>query len=198
MNQSASDEETMARLAAGHDPALAELMGRWEGPIWCFIDRMCGNSAGTDDVYQEVWTRLYQYRKRYRPGRPFRSYLFAIAVNCCRTALKRGAQGRGMFISLGDVPARASGETGPDETLVEAEQRQRLLDAVRRLPDQQRAVVLLYLLYHTDYGKIAQVTGKSAGTVRSHMHHALVRLRAALTKVRAAEEGKVDHERQLH
>ena len=69
MDQHVSDERIMERLARGDESALGELMKRWAGAITCFIDRMCGSLHATDDIHQEVWTRIFLYRKRYKPHR---------------------------------------------------------------------------------------------------------------------------------
>jgi RNA polymerase sigma-70 factor (ECF subfamily) len=174
-----SDERVMQRLGRGDDSALAELMDRWRGPVWRFIDRLCRPLRITDDLYQEVWTRVYLYRRRYDPDRPFRPYLFAIAVNCCRRAL----EGRHWQPApLGDPPASdpAGAEASPPEALIAAERADRLHQAINRLPEAQRIVVLLHCLMDADYGQIAATLGRSVGTVRSHMHHALRNLRGAL------------------
>ena len=197
-----TDEGVMSRLAGGDDAALAELMTRWEGPIWCFIQRMCGPGGAVDEIYQEVWTRLYLYRQRYRPPKPFRPYLFSIAVNCCRTAIKRAGRYDWQSARLDDAPPPTADDPPPLEGLVAAEESARLHSAVASLPPQQRAVVLLYMLCDSSYARIAVVLGKRVGTVRSHMHHALAALRGTLTRIalerpagQAGPKGKVHHER---
>jgi len=210
MSDQASDEQVIERLGQGDDSALAELMRRWEGRLWCFIDRMCSRLHCTDDIYQEVWTRVYISARRFRPGLPFRPYLFTIAINRCRTALNRSLPRltRERPGAFGDAPdddcpgampapphetrtvsfrnadgmgmPLATEEPGPAEALLADEQSAQLHEAISRLPGAQRAVVLLYLLFDTNYRRIAAVLGKSEGTVRSHMHHALGKLRAIL------------------
>jgi len=198
MDTTDSDERVMEHLARGDDDALAELVGRWQGPLWCFIDRMCRRADVTDDVYQEVWTRIFVYRKRYDPARPFRAYLFAIAVNCCRRVLKRRRWRDEIFGRLDDAPPPVAADPSPAERMAAGERHRMLHRAISRLPEMQRAVVLLYLLGGGDYGGVAEALGKRPATVRSHMHHALTALRRTLTTISIAAEGKVDHERQVH
>lgn len=185
----------MQALAGGRDAALGELMQRWQGPVRCFISRMVRNPALADDVSQEVWTRLYLYRKRYDPRKAFKAYLFTIALNCCRTALaKRGrADTPAMdYTSFDDLPAATP---SPAEPMEIAEATRGLHRAIATLPETQRAVVLLYLLCGANYARIADILGHSASTTRSLMHHALVKLRAKLTRLTLAEERRVDHDR---
>ena len=194
--QTIPDEHLMARLVDGDEAALGELMRRWEAPVWCFIARMCAPGGSTDDVYQEVWTRVYLYRKRYRPDRPFKPFLFAVAVNCCRTALRRGRRPVPMRLDAPGAPADQipSREPPPFEALLKAERSAQLHLAIHALPDAQRAVVLLHLLFEPSYEAIARLLGKSPGTVRSHMCLALRNLRQTLRRAAAPEESQVDHE----
>ena len=200
MDRGESDEQVMGRLALGDDSALGELMARWGGGVWCFIDRMCGPAGCSEDVYQDVWMRVYRYRSKYDGRRPFRPYLFTIATNRCRTAISRGVYRpvgqRSLDGESADAPLSAAPQ--PIQTLISQEECQQLHLAVSRLPNSQRTVLLLYLLFSTEYGEIASVLGKRVGTVRVHMHEALKRLRGVLGGIALSaesQESQVDHER---
>ncbi len=198
MARGESDEEVMRRLRGGDGSALAVLMDRWRGPVSYFIHRMCGPAGSVEDVCQEVWMRLYRYRENYDGERPFGPYLFAIASNRCRTAVSRGASRRGRERSLEEgPPPEPSDHPEPVQALISREESCALHRAIAGLPDTQRAVVLLYLLCSADYGQIAAVLEKKAGTVRSHMHHALQKLRTALRKTPRRSQAQVDHERPV-
>ena len=186
-----SDEVLMSSLAAGRDDALDLLIRRWEHRLRCFLARMGGPRIRVDELCQEIWTRLYLYRARYDGDRPFAPLLFTIAVNCCRTAMSAGGAARaacgehGRAAEVGDGPLAEIAATDEDDPLAEmisAEQRSSLRRAIARLPDAQRAVVLLYLLCDSDYARIASILGRSGGTVRSQMHHALRTLRVHLER----------------
>ncbi len=196
MNQIESDECTMQRVARGDKSALGELMRRWATPIRAFIGRMCRSLHCCEDIHQEVWTRLFLYRKQYNPSKPFRSYLFTIAVNCCRSALSRSRTRREYlrirYDDLDRLPGRAN--SPPVDNLINQEQSIAMHMAISELPLAQRTVVLLYFLCDSDYGQIAKILKKSRGTVRSHMHHALRKLRATLTGVLEDAEIEVDHD----
>ena len=198
MNADGSDRQIMLALAGGSDAAFAELMRRWEAPVWCFIDRMCGRLDCTDDIYQEVWTRVYLYRTRFDRAQRFRPYLFTITANCCRAALARFKRRRFFEVGLDDAAPPVDDCPGPPDVLIAGRAREQLRRAVARLPGAQRSVVLLYLLFSTDYGEIARALGKSPGTVRSHMHHALKKLRAILGRITVEPESQVDDGRLVN
>jgi len=126
---------------------------------------------------------VYLYRGRYDSGRAFAPFLFTVAVNCCRTALSCCAGYWTVVSARGDaLESAASGDRQPLASLIADEQCTALHMAIGRLPEMQRAVVLLHLLCDSDYARIAGILGRSTGTIRSQMHHALRNLRSHLEK----------------
>jgi len=199
MDRGESDEEVMRRLGRGDRSALGVLMARWQGRVAYYIRRMCGLLASPEDVSQDVWMRLYRYRASYDEAKPFGPYLFAIAGNCCRRNVSQGSRRREREHSLeaDPQPPAACEAPGPVQTLISREQTRALHEAISRLPDMQRAVVLLYLLCSADYAEIAQALSRKPATVRSHMHHALKKLRGALSGASVRSESQVNHERPV-
>ena len=196
------DAQLMSLVARGRDDVFATLIDRWRHRVWTFIDRMCGYLGRTDDIFQDVWMRIYLYRKSYDPGRTFKSYLFAVAVNCCRTNLSK-AKHVPEPVAAPAPPGSAgpdsiSHEPAPLDVLIDHEQHRHVRRAVDRLPEKQRTVVLLYLLYDSDYSLIAEALSLRAGTVRSHMSLALKNLRRLLVRTSPTTEplakGQVTHE----
>ena len=78
------DAQLMSLVAGGQADALATLIDRWRHRVWGFIDRLCGRLGRNDDIFQDVWMRIYLYRKSYDPAsaKNFKSYLFTVVVNC--------------------------------------------------------------------------------------------------------------------
>jgi RNA polymerase sigma-70 factor (ECF subfamily) len=179
MDEQRTDEHLMQDVAAGSGRALDSLMQRWRGPVWCFIDRMC-RREDTDDIYQEVWTRLYRYRKRYKPSKEFRPYLFTIVVNTCRSALRRGRLHLVESLDDGDRLADPAEVSDPLTWAIRQEQSAALGRAIHQLPPAQREVMLLYLICSNDHHTIASALGKLPASVRTTMHRALKRLRSTL------------------
>ena len=194
------DAQLMNLVARGRDDAFATLIDRWRQRVWTFIDRMCGRLGRNDDIFQDVWMRIYLYRKGYDPGRTFKSYLFTVVVNCCRRNLTKYSPQRAANTTYSDNPDAVSTSPNPQplDALIDHEQHRQVRRAVDRLPEKQRTVVLLYLLYDSDYSLIANALGLRKGTVRSHMSLALKNLRRFLVrKSRATEplaKGQVSYE----
>jgi RNA polymerase sigma-70 factor, ECF subfamily len=201
------DAKLMGLVAGGQNDALTVLIDRWRHRIWTFIDHMCGYLGRTDDIFQDIWMRIYLYRKKYDPTKSFKSYLFAVAVNCCRTNMAKHIPPHCLQIA---EPQPPSSQIDPLDAMINSEQQQHVRVAINRLPEKQRTVVLMYLLYDSDYQMIADALELRNGTVRSHMSLALKSLRRSLVRInpetdienienikhieKLSPEGKVSHE----
>src|SRR5215212_7036180 len=83
----ATDEDLVARVAAGDQTALGQLLRRWDGPLHAFVTRHTGGQMGNGDVEdlrQETWLQVVRAADRFQRDRKFSTWLFAIALNLCR------------------------------------------------------------------------------------------------------------------
>lgn len=162
--------------------AFGRLVRRYESPLFNYLRRMTGNAAEAEDVFQETMIRLYRSRDRYDRGSPVRPWLYRIATNCCRDRLRywrrrpsvslespRGADGSGQTLADG-IP---DGQAGSDSRVREAEVRDRLEEAVARLPVKHRSVFLMARYDGMDYESISESLGIPVGTVKSRMNKAV-------------------------
>src|SRR5262249_26081006 len=149
------DEWLMAQVARGRRECVEPLLRRHAGPLLAFIRHMVGNPHRSEELFQEVFLALWLKRAQYEPGRPFRPWLYAIALNRCRAEFR--GRGRGGAVSLngdGVAPPTDAG-LSPDDTAAAAERASLVTAAVARLPDQQRAVVMLRVWQGLSYAEIA-------------------------------------------
>ena len=80
----AQDRADMARLVAGHDAALNDLMMRHAAPAFQFLCRMLGNEDDANDLAQEVFIRVYQHREKFHAAERFTTWFYTIAANLAR------------------------------------------------------------------------------------------------------------------
>lgn len=164
----ASDEALMARVAQGQRWAYDELYARYRAPIFRFLTRRTGTRAAAEEAHQETWLRVYRYRSRYDPGRPFRSWLFAIAANCGRDAARPDP-------ALHHLPL----EPGDPMDL-----RDQLVSALAAVDAEERRLLLLAAEGFTG-PEIAQMLGLGAGAVRTRLYRARQRVREAIGRIDA-------------
>jgi RNA polymerase sigma-70 factor (ECF subfamily) len=174
-----TDEQLMAQVAQSGREALGILLRRYASPLLTFIRRMIGDRHRSEELFQEVFLAVWTERRRYQFPRPFRAWLYGIALNRCRNEFRRH---RPFLPSPADpLPLLAATGTGaPSETAVATETAAIVQAAVQRLPEQQRMVVVLRVWNGLPYFEIANILERTESTVRSEMFHALASLRRFL------------------
>jgi RNA polymerase sigma factor (sigma-70 family) len=174
------DEWLMAEVAGGKRDHLEALVRRYANPLLTFIRRMVGDQHRSEELFQEIFLAVWVKRRQYQFPRPFKAWLYAIAVNKCRASF-RGRDLPNFFANereLRDPPATA--DPSPVEKMVAIETAALVASAVELLPPQQRTVVVLRVWDGLSYAEIAEIVGRSEGTVRSNMHHGLTAMRKYL------------------
>jgi RNA polymerase sigma-70 factor (ECF subfamily) len=176
------DEWLMGQVALGKREYLAPLVRRYASGLLTYIERMTGDRHVSEELFQEVFLAVWVKRRQYRFPKAFRSWLFAIATNRCRAAFRKG---RVTVLTQGEsshevAVAARSNNPGPLEAAIDTETATLVASAVAQLPPQQRSVVVLRVWNGLSYADIAESLGSRESTVRSNMHHALVRMRRFL------------------
>jgi len=181
MNQAhETDEWLMVQVARGRRESLEPLVRRYASSVLTYIERMVGDHHLAEELFQEVFLAIWRKRKTYRFPNSFRPWLFAIATNRCRQAFRRAKPAAMQSFEEVTESEPTSSDPSPVEIAVATETAALVAAAVAQLPDQQRTVLVLRNWNGLSYAEIAQIVGRSEGTVRSHMHHALAGIRRYL------------------
>ena len=186
-----SDVQLMLDVKAGDEQSFALLLQRYRSPLVNFLYRMVRNREQAEDLAQEVFIRVYRARADYVPSAKFTTWLFRIATNLALNSL-RDTRHQRMEISL-DASATADAEDGDERTLDVADKHpdieQHLVEEVRKamirhaidkLPEKQRAAVLLHKYQELDYGEIAKILSCSESALKSLLFRAYEALRVEL------------------
>ncbi len=177
-NDRPKDEDLMMRVAAGNREAMNPLVRRYASPLLTFIRRMTGDWHRAEDLFQEAFLAVWQDRRRYEYPRPFRPWLFGIAMNKCRADFRRTSVPE-LFHDWLDVPVAAHDPT-PVEAAIAVETATLVAQGVATLPPKQRAVLVLRLWNGMEYAEIAAALERTESTIRSLMFHALAGMREYL------------------
>jgi RNA polymerase sigma factor (sigma-70 family) len=173
---SATDEMAiLARIRAGDSAAYGELVVL-HAPMAKRTAVFLGAGADADDVVQESFVKAYRALGRFRDEAAFRPWLLRIVANETRNVVRS----RSRRSRREELAAPLDVVLDPAEEAVSLERRSQLLAAVRALPSQYRLVVTCRYLLDLDEQETAVVLGCPRGTVKSRLHRALGRLRAAL------------------
>jgi len=174
-----TDEEALAAYRLGDQTMMAELIRRYERPLYAFLSRLTGRPDEAADLFQETFLRAVAHADSFAGRSRFKTWLYSIAVNCCRAQGRRA--GRGLEVTgREDVQPPANGSPGPDGLTEQEEVGRRIAEAVSRLPEPQKEVFLLRAYEEMDYHEIASSLGRPVGTVKSQMRLALGKMRGFL------------------
>jgi RNA polymerase sigma factor (sigma-70 family) len=143
------------------------------------IRRLCQayahDSDDREDLFQEILLGIWRALPAFRNECSERTFIFRIAHNRGMTFAARSRS----HISLDDLSSIPDPRANPAEQAARQAERERLLHAVRRLPQQQREAVLLYL-EGIPQKEIADVQGTTENNVAVRLSRARVALRAIL------------------
>jgi RNA polymerase sigma-70 factor, ECF subfamily len=180
-----SDEQLAHGVQAGRASDLALLVERHHSPLLGFLYRLTGGDRPlAEDLAQETFLRLLRGIHQFQPARPFKPWLYAIAVNVSRDHYKSAdARHTDSLAEDYDAPDPRT----PMEATLAAEQWQQVAKAVGTLPLHQREVVVLRYADDLPLNEIAAILRLPVGTVKSRLSLALGRLRAQLAPA-ATEE----------
>jgi RNA polymerase sigma-70 factor (ECF subfamily) len=179
-----SDEQLLARHAAGDRAALEELFRRYRLAAYRVAFRLLGHEADALDAVQEGFVKALIHLKSFQGRSTFKTWLMRVVSNA---ALDLGRQrGRREFVSLSlTAPGKANGchpgaAEDPARGLEQADLRRLLEQALHSLPEAQRRTFVLHADGGLSYREVAEVLGISIGTVMSRLYYARQRLRAYL------------------
>ncbi len=174
------DSRLMARVQAGDEAALGELMSRWERPVKAVIARLVLNARDADELAQETFVRLWQQRARFRADAAFRPWIFAIAINLARNRL-RWWRRRPEIALEAWTEAPAADPTGA--TAAEAAERRHAVQAaIAALPTDLREALVLSEYEQLAHAEIAVIVGTTAKAVESRLARARAKLRTDLAR----------------
>jgi RNA polymerase sigma-70 factor (ECF subfamily) len=173
-----SDEALVALAARFEQSALAELYDRFGRPAYGLALRVVRDEALAEDAVQEAFLALWRTAGRFVPERGKAStWILTLvhrrAVDIVRREERRRAD------ALEQAPEPESREAVDEEAWLRL-QRERVQDALRKLPDQQREAIELAYYGGFTQSELAERLGQPLGTIKSRMFGGLARLRELL------------------
>jgi RNA polymerase sigma-70 factor (ECF subfamily) len=174
-----TDAMLVRRVLEGDTAAFTTLVDRHAAACTRFATRMLGNREDAEDATQESFLRAYRSLARYQEREAFRTWLFQILVNRCRTAAVRRQRRQRMFIVSEGAVARASVRPAAESTELRAEL-QRAIDA---LDADQREAFLLKHVEQLSYEEMAAITGVGISALKMRVKRACDRMQSKLREV---------------
>ncbi len=176
---------TAARVGA--EGAWEDFLAAYGRRLYGYFFRATGSHHEAEDLLGEIMLRLVRKMGEYDDRGRFEPWLFRIASNLVRDRIRRSrASQTVMSLESGDDEQAGLGETvsGPaspvDAGLLAGEDRDALSEALEKLPERSRQMVLLRHFGDMSYKEIAEIYDCPVGTVLARVHRALKTLRTAM------------------
>ena len=170
-----TDLDTVARALARDPAAERELYERHVDRVYRMVYRLAGDPDLAQEYTQDTFVRAFDRLGTFRGEASFATWLGSIAISVSLNGLRRRRrlQDRELDLAVAE-PVRAPRDR------VEPDLRARLRDAIDRLPEGYRAVLVLHELEGYTHEEIGQLLGIEPGTSKAQLFRARARLRTAL------------------
>ena len=176
------EKHFIERTQYGDTDAFNSLVQKYHPKIYTHIFGRIKNAETAKDLTQETWIKAFHGINTFRGNAAFSSWLYRIAENVCIDFFRK------QKAAYDIAPLHTVAETqiaktysDPGELLTRSELRQHLHDAIAALTPSRKRVFLLYYFEELSIKAIATHTGRSEGTVKTHLRNARLQLREHLT-----------------
>ena len=181
------DLATVQRVQAGDVAAFDKLILKYRERLYSIIYNLCSNREDAADLTQETFIKAFSSIKRFKGKSSFYTWLYRIAVNATLSYLKRNRM-RHFFsfenineeVSSSEIIEALSIKVKSEKAALMNELQEKLNEALQKLSDKHRTVVVLYEIEGLSHHDISKVMHCSVGTVRSRLHYAKQQLQAYL------------------
>ncbi len=179
-----SDERELITLAlSGNSDAFGVLVARFQDRLYTTMLNVVGNAEEAEDVVQESFIQAYIKLDTFQMQSQFFTWLYRIAFN---NALSRRRRNRNQLSldqsreATGNEPLDVAG--GPETNMVRNDNVRLVQEAMAKLSEDHRAILILREMQDMAYEDIAEILDISIGTVRSRLNRARSHLRELLEK----------------
>lgn len=167
-----TDEQNMWRVQNTADPeAFARLVDRWQEPIHRLCARMTRDATRSEDLTQEIFTKVFTRSKDFRPDSKFSTWLWRIALNHCYDELRRAK--RRPESALDEEREFPAIELAPDAQTASDEECALVRASLLHLPEISRTVLALRYCEGLKLREISEILELPESTIHSRIAVAL-------------------------
>ena len=178
-----TDAELLQRYAAGEESAFRKLVARYKNSLYSFLRRFLNNQEMVEDVFQETFLQLFNSIETFDMSRPLRPWLFTIAANKAKDALRKkmrtSAVHIGTMADSGEMSfdevlnTLSSDDVIPYNNIEKEETAARVRMIISNMTDNLREILILAYFNKFSYKQMAEILSIPIGTVKSRLHTAV-------------------------
>ena len=175
-----TDAELLACFTQGDEAAFRKIVSRYKNGLYAFLKQFLNHQDMVEDVFQETFLQLFTSIDKFDTSRPLRPWLFTIAANKAKDALRKkqrtaattiGTIADSQEMSFDDVlNGLTSDSTMPYEELQQSETASRVGQVIANMPENLREILILAYFNKFSYKQMARILSIPIGTVKSRLH----------------------------
>ena len=173
-----SDERLVERALDNNKQAWLQLVKRYEGLVYNYGLRMLGQREDAQDLLQDVFLSVFRNLAGWRGEASFKTWLLTIAHHRCIGVYRR----RRDHLDIDSIESQVSDQDWhhPDQVYQGQQRGQQLVEALQKLPLEQRQVVELKFFQHLPLAEIAAQLDVPLSTIKSRLYSAVEKLQQYL------------------
>lgn len=178
------DKTLISRIAGGDQQALRLLVENNRNLVWHIIVSLVGNNNHGEDLFQEVFLRVFKGIRHFREDSRLSTWIGSITHHVCVDYLRKRKLEMNIHSYDTDIKQVSNISAGTGGNMTEkADLHKIILAAIAKLPPDFRTVITLYHLDECSYRDIAEITGMPDGTVKSYISRGRNLLREILVSL---------------
>ena len=177
MTASDTDQQLVQRAQRGDLRAFDLLVLKYQGRIAALVSRYVSDAGEVEDVTQEAFIKAYRALGKFRGDSAFYTWLYRIAANAAKNHLVAKGRRPEAYATIEDAEGFDEGgmfseSASPEALAMGGELAEVVESALKALPDELKAALMLREFDGLSYDDIADVLGCPVGTVRSRIFRA--------------------------
>ena len=176
----APEARLLALAKTGDLDAFEQIVALHERRVFALALRLIGSVEDAKDATQEVFIRLHRKMEQIDSDRGVGPWLYSVTVNACRDIGRERQRSRLVPMENLSSIAPATPDTNPEGLYADRQREEHLRTVLRRLPEKERAALLLREMEGLTTEEVARILGSSEAMVRSQICTARMKLRKLL------------------
>ncbi len=185
-----TDQVLIEKIRTGDYQAFESLVTRYESKVYRLALRMLRNPQDAEDALQETFLQVFRGLAGFEGRSQFSTWLFRLATNVCLMRIRHRETEPSKLLPLeeylpkledGESPQMMEWADRPEDALLSKESREKMMEALDKLPPEYRAVFILRDIEGFSNAETGESLGISVAAVKSRLHRARLALRGMLS-----------------
>ena len=172
------DIPVLPKVASGESAAVAECLKRYGNLVWSLARRSCPDEQSAEDAVQDIFLKLWTVADRFDPEIASETTFVAMIARrkLIDLSRKKSLQSTGSI----ELDTFSNPELDAASRVEINDEAAKASELLNQLPGDQRQVIKLSVYDGLSHSRIAEATGLSLGTVKTHIRRGMLKLRSAL------------------